>query len=96
MRETSGIIINDDIFINSSHVVKMEKSKRIEVIKYIGESDSESDEPDNEITYYTIEIYMLGIESPIDLSFENENDRDVIFNKIVMELYGHNYAYVNF
>jgi hypothetical protein len=27
MRKTSGIIINDDTFINSSHVVKMEKSK---------------------------------------------------------------------
>ena len=92
MRQTSGIIINNDIFINSSHVVKMEKSKRIEVIKYIDGTD----EPGNEITYYTIEIYMLGIESPINLSFEKENDRDVIFNKIVMELYGHNYAYVNF
>ena len=27
MRKTSGIIINDDIFINANHVVKMEKSK---------------------------------------------------------------------
>lgn len=27
MRKTSGIIINDDTFINSSHVVKMEKTK---------------------------------------------------------------------
>ena len=26
-RQTSGIIINDDTFINSSHVVKMEKTK---------------------------------------------------------------------
>lgn len=26
-RKTSGIIINDDIFINANHVVKMEKSK---------------------------------------------------------------------
>lgn len=92
MRQTSGIIINNDIFINSTNVVKMEKSKHIEVIKYIDGSN----EPDNEITYYTIEIYMLGVESPIDLSFENENDRDVIFNKIVMELYGNNYAHVNF
>ena len=25
MRQTSGIVINNDIFINSSHVVKMEK-----------------------------------------------------------------------
>ena len=93
MRQTSGIIINNDTFINSSHVVKMEKSKHIEVIKYIDGSDNK---PDNEITYYTIDIYMLGIESPIELSFDKENDRDVIFNKIVMELYGHNYAYVNF
>ena len=92
MRQTSGIIINSDIFINSSHVVKMEKNKHIEVIKYIDESDKS----DNEITYYTIDIYMLGIESPIELSFDKESDRNVIFNKIVMELYGHNYAYVNF
>ena len=28
MRQTSGIIINDDIFINSSHVVKIEKTKK--------------------------------------------------------------------
>lgn len=93
MRQTSGIIINNDIFINSSHVVKMEKSKHIEVIKYIDGSDNK---PDNEITYYTIDIYMLGIESPIELSFDKESDRDVIFNKIVMELYGHNYTYLNF
>ena len=26
-RKTSGIIINDDIFLNSEHVVKMEKYK---------------------------------------------------------------------
>ena len=80
MRQTSGIIINNDIFINSSHVVKMEKNQ------VVNDSD----------TYYTIEIYMLGIESPIELSFDKENDRDVIFNKIVMELYGHNYTYINF
>ena len=80
MRQTSGIIINNDIFINSSHVVKMEKNQ------VVNGSD----------TYYTIEIYMLGVESPIDLSFDQKNDRDVIFNKIVMELYGHNYTYLNF
>ena len=80
MRQTSGIIINNDIFINSSNVVKMEKNQ------FVNDSN----------TYYTIEIYMLGVESPIDLSFEDESDRNVIFNKIVMELYGHNYAYVNF
>ena len=30
MRETSGIIINNEIFINSSNVVKIDKSKREE------------------------------------------------------------------
>jgi hypothetical protein len=76
MRQTSGIIINNDIFINSSHVVKIEKAKRED---------------------YTIEIYMTNdVETPISLIFENEGDRDVIFNKIVMELYGNNYAIVNF
>ena len=80
MRQTSGIIINNDIFINSSHVVKIEKNNI--------EKDYD--------TYYTIEIYMLGIESPIELSFDKESDRNVIFNKIVMELYGYNYAIVNF
>ena len=76
MRQTSGIIINNEIFINSSHVVKIEKAKREE---------------------YTIEIYMTNDgETPISLNFEKEGDRDVIFNKIVMELYGNNYAYVNF
>jgi hypothetical protein len=76
MRQTSGIIINNDIFINSSHVVKIEKAKRED---------------------YTIEIYMTNDgETPISLNFENEGDRNVIFNKIVMELYGNNYAHVNF
>ena len=76
MRETSGIIINDDIFINSSNVVKIEKR--------------------TESSTYTINIYMTNSESPIVISFDIKNDRDVIFNKIVMELYGHNYAHVNF
>lgn len=79
MRQTSGIIINNEIFINSSHVVKIEKAKR------------------EEYEEYTIEIYMTNDgETPISLIFEKEGDRDVIFNKIVMELYGNNYAYVNF
>lgn len=76
MRQTSGIIINDDIFINSSNVVKIEKRA--------------------ESSTYTINIYMTNSESPIVISFDNENDRNVIFNKIVMELYGNNYAHVNF
>lgn len=76
MKQTSGIIINNDIFINSSHVVKIDKAKRED---------------------YTIEIYMTNDrETPISLNFENEGERDVIFNKIVMELYGYNYAIVNF
>lgn len=78
-RQTSGIIINDDIFINSNHVVKMDKS----------------DSPDGE---YEINIYLsiVSSASPIKLTFNSENDRNVIFNKIVMELYGHDYAYVDF
>lgn len=73
MRQTSGVIINNDIFINSSHVVKIEK---------IG--------TDN------IEIYLSNVELPVNLEFKNENDRDVTFNKLIMEMYGHNYAYINF
>lgn len=73
MRQTSGIIINNDFFINSSHVVKMEKGS------------------DN-----TIRIYMSGDTEPTKLVFDSEQDRNVIFNKIIMELYGHNYSLVNF
>lgn len=80
MKETSGIIINDEIFINSSQVVKIDKG-----VKNFEEN----------ITY-TINIFMTNNVLPIVLNLDNENDRDVIFNKIVMELYGHNYAYVDF
>ena len=73
MRQTSGIIINNEIFINSSHVVKIEK---VDVDK--------------------IEIYLSNVSLPVDLEFETENDRDVIFNKLVMEMYGYNYTYLNF
>ena len=78
-RQTSGIIINNDILINSNHVVKMDKSNS---------SDGE----------YVIYIYLsiVSSASPIKLTFNSENDRNVIFNKIVMELYGHDYAYVDF
>lgn len=78
-RQTSGIIINNDIFINSNHVVKMDKSNS---------SDGE----------YVINIYLsiVSSASPIKLTFDSENDRNVIFYKIIMELYGHNYAYVDF
>lgn len=85
MRQTSGVILNNDIFINSSHVVKVEK-KNTDVI----------------------EVYMLGVASPVVLTFDNEKDkkgniittaeccRDVAFNKIIMEMYGHNYAILKF
>lgn len=79
-RETSGIIINDEIFINSSQVVKIDKG-----VKNFEEN----------ITY-TINIFMTDNVLPIVLNLNNENDRDVIFNKIVMELYGYNYGHVDF
>ena len=77
MRQTSGIIINGDIFINSSHVAKIDKTKV---------SDGE----------YEIKIYLDVNESPIKFTFNNDNDCDNIFNKIIMEMYGLNYAIVNF
>lgn len=73
MRQTSGIVINNDIFINSNHVVKMEK---------IGTDKIEID-----LSYGAL---------PVNLEFKNEGDRNVIFNKLVMEMYGNNYAYINF
>ena len=75
-KQTSGIIINDNIFINSNNVVKIDKG--------------------TESSAYTINIYMTNNVLPIVFSFKNEGDRDVIFNKIVMEMYGFNYAHVNF
>lgn len=73
MRQTSGVILNNDIFINSNHVVKMEK---------IGTDKIEID-----LSYGAL---------PVNLEFKNEGDRNVIFNKLVMEMYGNNYAYINF
>lgn len=73
MRETSGIIINNDIFINSSHVVKIEK-----------------------VDEDKIEIYLSNVALPVNLEFNNENERNVIFYKLVMEMYGSNYAYLDF
>ena len=73
MRQTSGVILNNDIFINSSHVVKIEK---------IGTDKIEID-----LSYDAL---------PVNLEFKNEGDRNVIFNKLVMEMYGNNYAYINF
>ena len=64
MRQTSGVILNDDIFINSSHVVKVEK-KNTDVI----------------------EVYMLGVASPVEFAFKSETDRDETFNKIIREMW---------
>lgn len=77
MRKTSGIIINDDIFINSNHVIKMEKGKKEEGV-------------------YGIDIYLSEGASPVNLTFDNENDCNVIFNKIIMEMYAFNYENINF
>lgn len=73
MRQTSGIVINNDIFINSSHVVKIEKI--------------DTDKIKIDLSYGAL---------PVDLEFKSESDRNVIFNKLVMEMYGNNYAYINF
>ena len=73
MRQTSGVILNNDIFINSSHVVKIEK-----------------------IDTDKIKINLLYDALPVDLEFKNEGDRNVIFNKLVMEMYGNNYAHLDF
>lgn len=85
MRETSGIIINNDIFINSEHVVKMEKSKKV------GNDGKE---------YYVLTIHLSESEMsntvPVSYTFDNESECDVAFNKIIMEMYGFNYAVVDF
>ena len=73
MRQTSGVILNNDIFINSSHVVKIEK-----------------------IDTDKIKIDLLYGAQPVDLEFKSESDRNVIFNKLVMEMYGNNYAHLDF
>ena len=73
MRQTSGVILNNDIFINSSHVVKIEKI--------------DTDKIKIDLSYGAL---------PVDLEFKTESDRNVIFNKLVMEMYGNNYAYLNF
>lgn len=114
MRQTSGVIINNDIFINSSHVVKIKRfNTYISEDVYDG-SDSDSDiSNNNAVTQqpmmiknpsnqpvnnceYIIHIYMLGENDPIKLVFDNENDSHVAFRKIIMELYGYNYAIIDF
>lgn len=73
MRQTSGVVINNDIFINSSNVVKIEK-----------------------IDADKIKIDLSYGAMPVDLEFKSESDRNVIFNKLIMEMYGNNYAHVDF
>lgn len=76
MRQTSGIIINDEIFINSSHVVKIDQTT----------SDNK----------YVLNIYLTNIETPISFTFDTETDCNTTMKNIVMEMYGFNFAYVNF
>lgn len=77
MRQTSGIIINEEIFINSSHVVKIDYQKI---------SDNK----------YELNIYLTNTETPIIFTFDTENDCVTTMKKIIMEMYGFNFAYVNF
>lgn len=81
MRKTSGIIINNDIFINSEHVVKMEKSKKAEK-EYV-------------ITIHLSESAMSSA-MPVSYTFDNESACNEAFKKIIMEMYGFNYALVDF
>jgi hypothetical protein len=92
MRHTSGIIINDDIFINSSHVVKIEKTKK---------ADSEYT-----ITIHLSESSMSSV-MPVVLTFVDDKDKNgkiiapaeskcnEAFKKIIIEMYSTNYAIVN-
>ena len=65
--------MNNDIFINSSHVVKIEKI--------------DTDKIKIDLSYGAL---------PVDLEFKSESDRNVIFNKLIMEMYGNNYAHLDF
>lgn len=76
MRQTSGIIINDEIFINSSHVVKIDQTT----------SNNK----------FVLNIYLTNIERPISFTFDTENDCNTTMKNIIMEMYGFNFAYVNF
>lgn len=79
MREVSGIIINDDIFINSSHVVKIVKEKKGD--EYI-------------ITIHLSESAMSSA-IPVVLTFDNESECAVAYKKIINDMYGFNYAITN-
>ena len=80
MRHTSGIIINDDIFINSNHVVKIVKAKKT----------------DNEytITIHLSESAQAST-MPVVLTFDSESKCDTAFKNIILEMYSTNYALVN-
>lgn len=92
MREVSGIIINDDIFINSSHVVKIVKEEK-EDGKYT-------------ITIHLSESSMASV-MPVVLTFVDDKDKNgkiiahaeskcsEAFKKIIQEMYGFEYAIVN-
>ena len=85
MRKTSGIIINNDIFINSAHVVKMEKSKNV------GSDGKE---------YYVLTIHLsesaMSSTMPAIYTFDSDKECNDAFNKIIREMYGFNYAVVDF
>ena len=81
MRKTSGIIINNDIFINSAHVVKMEKSKNV------GSDGKE---------YYVLTIHLMSSVMPVSYTFNSDKECNDAFNKIIIEMYGFNYAVVDF
>ena len=76
MSQSSGIIINDEIFINSSHVVKIDQTT----------SNSK----------FVLNIYLTNIETPISFTFDTENECYTTMKNIIKEMYGFNFAYVNF
>lgn len=79
MREVSGIIINDDIFINSSNVVKIVKEKKGD--EYI-------------ITIHLSESAMSSV-MPVVLTFDSESECVASYKKIINDMYGFNYAITN-
>ena len=80
MRHTSGIIINDDVFINSSHVVKIDKVQKAEK-EYV-------------ITIH-LSASAMSSTMPVVLTFDSESKCDEAFKKIILEMYSTNYAIVN-
>lgn len=92
MRQTSGIVINDDIFINSSNVVKMDKDQQEGTIEVKNNGETKREK----VPIYGIKIYMTHNETPISFYVYTESERNAIFNKIIMEMYGNNYAIIKF